>query len=375
MASRTRDAIRAACWTTLFLLGVYLLINGGQTFISDGEIMLQTTARLVDYHTLTLAEEAAAFPQVVRGQGGFLFSPYGVGQPLAAGALYAFGTYVLGMHLLPGALPYNVGRFCALLLPAIATALTGGMLAFWGARLYQSLRIGVVVALLYGLGTLALPYSRFFFSEPLFTCCLVLAGLAIALRSPWGMLLAGLVLGYAVATRIAGVFVLPAFVLYAWLVGQRLKGLVLLGVGLVPGAVLVLLNNWIRFRAIFERGYEGQGFTGNFFEGLAGLLFSPGKSVLLYVPLLLALPLAVWPFARRCKAEAVLIGGLTLVILIYSSLWWIWWGGWGVGAALPRPTDALPDITAWYPAGYTVALAGAGAVCAFANSQCAWHSG
>jgi hypothetical protein len=49
------------------------------------------------------------------------------------------------------------------------------------------------------------------------------------------------------------------------------------------------------------------------------------------VPLLLALPFAVRPFVRRFRAEAVLIGLLTVTTLVQSSLWWIWWGGWGWG--------------------------------------------
>jgi hypothetical protein len=317
-----------AVWVGLLLLGVYLLTTGGQTFISDGELMLITTTRIVDLHTLTLPEEAAAFPQAVRGQGGFLFSRYGVGQPLAAGVLYAFGTYVVGMWLVPGSAPYLVGRFFALLLPAVATALAGGMLAAWAARLYRSLAIGAALGLLFGLGTLAWPYSRFFFSEPLFMCCLLLA--AVGLAAGWP-LAGGLALGYALATRIGGVFVVPVFLLYAWLCRRQVRDMLWLLVGMVPGGVLILLHNWVRFRAFTEQGYGGEGFTGNLVEGLAGLLFSPGKSLFLYVPLFVALPFAALPFARRFRAEAVLVGGLTLTLLVQSALWWIWWGGWGWG--------------------------------------------
>lgn len=328
-----------AC-TTLFLLGVYLLTTGGQTFISDGELMLQTAVRIAEEQTLTLPESAAAFPQTVRGQGGFLFSRYGIGQPLAAAVLYLFGTHVVGMWLLPGSIAVNVGRFFALLLPALATALTGGILCAWSARLYQSVRMGVCLALLYGLGTLAWPYSRFFFSEPLFTCCLILAGYALYIRQP---LLAGLPLGYALATRLGGVFLLPAFVMYAWLCGQRLRGLCWLGLGLVPGSLLILVNNWVRFRAFTEQGYGHEGFTGHLLEGLVGLLFSPGKSLFLYVPLFLALPFAIAPFTRRFRSEAVFVGLLTGITLVQSSLWWIWWAGWGWGPRFLVPL--LPFLT------------------------------
>jgi hypothetical protein len=330
----------ASAWVALVLLAVYLLITGGETFISDGELMLLTAVRLADYQTLTLPEAAAAFPQTVEGQGGFLFSRYGLGQPMAAGVLYLVGTYIIGMGLLPDSAAYQVGRFVALLLPALATALTGGLLCGWAAQLYRSLRLGVLLALLYGLGTLALPYSRFFFSEPLFTCCLVLAAFAFYQRWP---LLAGLALGYALATRLSGVFVLPAFLAYAWLCGYRLRGLLWTGAGVVPGLLLIVLNNWVRFRSLYEYGYGNEGFTGNLLEGLAGLLLSPGKSLFLYVPLLLVLPFAVLPFARRWPAEAVLVAGLTLLTLLQSALWWIWWGGWGWGPRFLVPL--MPFLT------------------------------
>jgi hypothetical protein len=319
---------RTALWSGLVLLGVYLLINGGQTFISDGELMLITTARIADEQTITLPEDAEAFPQTVRGQGGFLFSRYGLGQPMAAAVLYLFGVYVVGMGLFPDAEAYILGRFFALLLPAIATAITGGVLTMWAARLYRSVWLGAALGLVYGLGTLALPYSRFFFSEPLYTCCLVVAAYAIYERFP---LPAGLAFGYALATRLVGVFVFPVLVLYLWLQRRRWRDLIWFGIGIVPGIGMIVLNNWVRFRALYEYGYGDEGFTGNLFEGIAGLLVSPGKSVFLYVPLLLALPFAARPFWRRFPNEAILIAALSLTILVQSSLWWIWWGGWGWG--------------------------------------------
>jgi hypothetical protein len=87
----------------------------------------------------------------------------------------------------------------------------------------------------------------------------------------------------------------------------------------------------VRFRTLFAHGYGDEGFTGNLLVGLAGLLFSPGKSLFLYVPLMLAVPFAVAPFARRFPAEAALVGALTLITLVQSALWWIWWAGWGWG--------------------------------------------
>ena len=103
------------------------------------------------------------------------------------------------------------------------------------------------------------------------------------------------------------------------------------GLGIAPFGLAMAGYNWVRFRSLAERGYAGEGFTGNLLEGLYGLLLSPGKSVFLYVPLLLALPWAARPFARRFRAEATLAGMLAAITLAQSALWWIWWAGWGWG--------------------------------------------
>ena len=361
---RSSVVVRPAIWVALLLLAVYLLCTGGQPFISDGEVMLITSMRMVDERTVSLPEGAAIYPQTVRRSDGYVFSKYAPGQPLAAAPLYALGRYAIGRAIGAGASAFYVGRFFALLLPALATALTGGLLCAWASALYRSTRMGAALGLLYGLGTLAWPYSRFFFSEPLFTACLALAALAIRSRRP---LLAGLALGYAVFTRVGGAALLPAFVLYVWLtcaderpatndqrrvsswslgVGRRpvvLRQFLWMALGGLPFALALLAYNWVRFRTLAEQGYANEGFTGNLLEGLYGLLLSPGKSVFLYVPLLLALPWAIAPFARRHRPEAALIGALAAITLAQSALWWIWWAGWGWGPRFLVPL--MPFLT------------------------------
>jgi hypothetical protein len=305
--------------------------------------MLLSAVQLIDEQRISLPDYAAAFPQVVTGVDGQIVSRYGIGQPLLAAACYWFGRYVIGWYVFPGSDDFQVGKSIALLLPAIATACTAGILAQWASTLYNSAHRGVLVALLYGIGTLAFPYARFFFSEPLFTACLVLAAYAIFTHRP---LTAGLAAGYAVATRIGGIVLIPALLIYAWLKGYPRQKLTRLLVGLLPGIGLVLLHNWLRFHSLVEQGYAAdKGFTGDVIVGLYGLLFSPGKAVFLYVPLLLVIPAALSRFARRFPAETLLIGMLTSITLIQSALWWMWWAGWGWGPRFLVPLMPLLTLT------------------------------
>lgn len=325
----TTGSTRPAIWCGILLLCLYLLTTGGQTFISDGDIMALTAVRLIDSQTLSLPATATAFPQVVRGYDGQVVSRYGLGQPLVAALFYWTGRYIISWYIIPGSDDFRVGIFCMLQVPAWATALTGGILSAWATQVYRSAHTGILIALLYGIGTLAWPYSRFFFSEPLATACLVFSAYALYRQRPG---LAGLACGYAIATRLGCVILAPVLVLYARLRGHSWRSIVSMGVGALPGCILIVLNNWLRFNSLLEYGYVADdGFTGNLIVGLYGLLFSPGKSIFLYVPMLLAFPAALILFFRLHKPEAVLIIGLICLTLVQSSLWWMWWAGWGWG--------------------------------------------
>lgn len=325
----TTKSTRSAIWCGILLLSLYLLTTGGQTFISDGEIMALTAVRLIDSQTLSLPETATAFPQVVRGYEGQVVSRYGIGQPLVAALFYWTGRYIISWYMIPGSDDFRVGTFCMLQVPACATALTSGLLSAWATQLYRSVHVGILIALLYGIGTLAWPYSRFFFSEPLATACLVCCAYALYRKHPS---LAGLAYGYAIATRLGCLVLAPIFVIYAHLRGYTWRSIVHMGAGVLPGCILIVLNNWLRFHSLLEHGYAADdGFTGNLFVGLYGLLLSPGKSVFLYVPILLAFPVALVSFFRSHKPEALLIIGLICLTLVQNSLWWMWWAGWGWG--------------------------------------------
>ena len=68
--------VRPAVWSGLLLLAIYLLCTGGQPFISDGEVMLITSMRIVDERTVSLPDGAAIYPQTVRRSDGYVFSKY-----------------------------------------------------------------------------------------------------------------------------------------------------------------------------------------------------------------------------------------------------------------------------------------------------------
>ncbi len=196
-------------------------------------------------------------------------------------------------------------------------------------------------------------YARTFLSEPLVMLCLIAAlGACLAYlqekKGYWG-LLAGFALGLAVATRSFNLLVIPFFALYLfvtwWQNGRKVwEGLklgILFSLPLLGWLLVILWWNWARFGTPFETGYgsEAESFNTPLFKGLYGLLFSPGKSIFLYNPVLIP-ALAGFPalWQRRFGPGLIfLTGGVVLVYLSGYSLWHDWHGGgvWGPRFLLP----------------------------------------
>jgi hypothetical protein len=107
-------------------------------------------------------------------------------------------------------------------------------------------------------------------------------------------------------------------------------------------AALLLWHNAVRFGSPFDNGYTDEGFTTPFYVGLYGLLFSSGKSIFLFSPVVLLSAPALLAFWRLRPAEALLSGGVALTTLLYYAAWWAWYGGWSWGPRFLTP--ALPFL-------------------------------
>jgi hypothetical protein len=148
---------------------------------------------------------------------------------------------------------------------------------------------------------------------------------------PWGLHGAGLFAALSIAMRPTNVL----FLLISAAVARRWKLLASYAIyGVLIGSLVASYNF-----AIFQdlRGGYIQSFNGAFPDGFAGLLFSPGRGLFFYSPVLLlvfltrssSLPRRVWLIAVLFPIAH---------ILLYSK-WPMWWGGHCFGPRL------LTDIT------------------------------
>lgn len=350
---------------------LYALSWGRGFYASDGEVMFQTTAALVREGTLALPLDPG-LPQIVAGQGGRYFSKYDPGLPLLAVPFFVAGDQLAALN---HAHRTQVAATMVLLLPTLTGA--GAVAAGYAlARRWFGAKRGLVVALAAGLATPLWPYGRMLFAESVLACALTVT-VALIVRAPTSrrtLIAAGAMFGVGVLARAAlAIYALPL----AWLIlradakrapGAIVRRWVAFALGGLPFTLGLLAHNALRFGDAPRFGYAGEGFTTPLVEGVAGLLLSPGKSVLLYTPPLALAALLGRRFWRRQRALAEFLALAWGLALIFYGAWWAWHGGWSWGPRflvplLPLsclPLGMLPARRGWRVALIVALALGAG---------------
>lgn len=363
-ADRSRSCARG-----LFIAATAFYLATGSGFIhpSDGVVMFNVTESLSHGH-LDI-EELSAWPgfggtpvkDEQTGQTRF-YSKYGValsllGVPLdwlgtiAAPVATAADWQLLTEAAAPHRLYYEVDRrsfprsLRAFFVSGTNAFVVAGTLALLFLLLVESgfdPRIALLSAVLIGVATPLWQAARDQFSEPLGALGVV-GCLLWAKRSAWRR--AGAFLGLAILAKPAHLVLAAPAVLLVLLsspdLRRALPSLARFGCGMLAVCAVGLAYNAARFGNPLETGYgsEVHRWESPFLDGFLGLLVSPGRGFLLYVPLwLLLLPTAaeLW---RRCRRE--LAFGLTVfaVLLLTYAKWHMWEGGWCWG-----PRYLLPAV-------------------------------
>ncbi|MBZ5578374.1 MAG: hypothetical protein LAP40_17555 [Acidobacteriia bacterium] len=142
--------------------------------------------------------------------------------------------------------------------------------------------------------------------------------------------------GIALAVRPTNLWLLPALAAALWIGRATIRDYSRLILPVIIAAGPVELYNWMAFGRV-AGGYALR-FDGNFAQSIAGLLFSPGRGLLVYTPVAL-FAAAVWlPAAReaRHKHRSLLTACVIFPVLHISTIakWYSWWGGFSWGPRL-----------------------------------------
>ncbi len=425
-AAAAPPSVRATALLLALALGVVYALTSAGGFVSlDGKVMYDTTAAIVDRHTLALPPHHHGMPGV---HGGF-YSKYGLAQSLAEIPLYVLGQ-AIAPHV-AASLGSTLAIALALLTSSVVTALAALLFFLLAYELTRNPRGAALATLLVGLASPYWPYAKTDFSEPLSTLALTGAVLFLvrARTRPKASsyVVSGLFVALALLTKLTALFALPALGLYAFYVAvdadrararRLLVGCVIVALALavavafprlvtqaaaaVAAAALILYALYVggaaarrrlaawsipvaaglagvgaynvaRYGRLTDTGYrsiDDLPFRAPLLHGLQGLLVSPGKGLLWYCPLVF-LALALWPLLlRRRRAEGLLALGIALPTLVVFGTYPVWWGGhcWGpryLAPLLPlllAPLAFLPEALAQGAGGVWRAVARPAAV-------------
>jgi hypothetical protein len=128
------------------------------------------------------------------------------------------------------------------------------------------------------------------------------------------------------------------------------RALVHAGVGFLPGVIMLLGYNYLRFGSVTSTGYRkvGEVMVENVLLSTWGFLFSPGKSIFLYVPPLLLAVLGLRRFWQQHRPTVWLLLGTIVPLVLFYGGFPSWPGDWAWG---PRylvfavPALLLPAVS------------------------------
>ncbi|MCB9418827.1 MAG: hypothetical protein H6667_03425 [Ardenticatenaceae bacterium] len=325
----------------VFFCSFYLLTARGILSVPDEIINFLTVRSLAETGSFVIDVDCAALHEFVQIRpDGQCYGKYDPGMSITSLPWYWIGRWV------SGAAPadyesFSMARLWVSTFNQFVTAATCVVLYGIAYQMTKSSKQALELAFLFGLATLAWPYATTYFAQPLVG--LLLATAVFLLLKPLNKLAvigAGMLLGWACITRLETLPLTLLVVGYAayktyhqtasW--RQTRQQIFRLFIPVFLALLIYLWLNQIRSSYVYQSGYAGESWTNRFDLGLFGLLFSSGRGLIFYSPLiLLAVPGLVLLWRQSFQAETMLITALFLIQLGTYASWWSWEGGWAWG--------------------------------------------
>jgi hypothetical protein len=350
------------------LLAAAFFLPRGPMWNADSRIFL--TASIVDRGQLNI-DPLAPYTGDRAAYGGHYYSDKAPGLSLLAVPAYAVLKYTL-----LGGRPYTalfaaspdrrldfLPRYLlALLYAGLPTAILCALLFDFLALLGVARAWRTLLALTYGLGTIALPFATVFFGHQL-AAALLFGAFVLLYRLRRGALparyalLAGALAGLAVVTEYPAALIAAALGLYALMAPGAARRLAApLAAGALPPLAVAGVYNTLAFGGPLRQGYaylagqavyragQAQGFMGITYPHLDAIwqtTFGPYRGLFLLAPVLLLAAPGLYLLARRpgWRAEALLWLGIVVVYSAFVVSYFEWDGGFSLG-----PRHFLPAL-------------------------------
>ncbi len=348
----------------IFWSSFYMLFARGVPSNGDPVNYFVVAQSIVERGTVAL--ERNEFVPLERGKNGAYYSKFGIGQSLAEAPFYWVGRLFAPRG---GNEPYRYFflYFASESSVPVICALICVFFALLALELGYTRRAAAAGSFILGLGTLIWPYAKIGFSEPLQGFAL-LGAFLYALRSRNRNCVvcaatSGLFAGALILTKTANLITVPLFLAYLVFSNEQPAGRRLFRAAAFLAQIAIFLSlqliyNNIRFGSFWDFGYNtGRdavfGFSVSPLSGLYGFLLSPGKSIFVYSPVLVAALIGAGSFHRRRREESLLLWAIVASVALMYGRWWAWHGDWCWGPRFLVPLvpllllPALPVLEAF----------------------------
>jgi hypothetical protein len=337
----------------LFFVAFYYFTNAGWYIHGDEFLMVNVARQIVSrgeigFELIEMPKYPSFDELFVKRTNGRYYVKGGLGQPMVEVPFILLHRLITSVHYtahiwrLPGA-SYCTEWMFLILCPSLISALGCVLIYCFGRCLGYSEGVAMVLSLLYGLCTMAWPYSKSLMPEGTLNVAIlggVFGAVQYVIKGRWHWLtFCGACMGFAVITKATALLIVPLIVLYVVVSLRTKESLLAIFLFFAPPFSFFLglqaYHNFLKYGSLWELGYyagrDGLGFHTPLIVGLWGLIASPGKSFFLYAPITLLGLTCFRSFMRERRKEALLGLSICLVWTLLHACWWAWAGDWGWG--------------------------------------------
>ncbi len=341
-------------WVALYatVAALYLLTDSGRLGANDALAMFNVAQSLATRGSISAdpCTPDPRSPHCVPGVDGQNYAGFGLAPSIVAVPAYAASEVAASvLHRdvrILGGLGVALGQ-------ALWTAAVPLVLGLWLARIGLGSQAIIWGALVYAFASPAWYFSKSFYSEPYFAlgligCCYFLC----CDDRAFSLAAAGASFGFAVGSRVFGLILAPAIVLYGVLLwrsrnkglSEIVRNLLVFGAPVAVSVGLIAWSNQLRFGSVLKTGYHlcfpttADLLSTPLLVGMKNLLISNEVGVLIFVPWVVMVPFLWRRFWSRSRNEAVLVLGMVLINYLFFAKYEGWHGGWCVG---PRMLNAV----------------------------------
>ena len=340
----------------VFFLLIFLLTSGGHTDAWDGKVRYLLTENIVEHKSLMLHNDLKGISEInfdIKKYFTQQFKWQHNGEEInqIPSSMYIAAAPLLSIISIPF---YFLGAIIGIsetqvvpyFVNSIILALTSTTVFVFGVKMFDSKQIAFLLAIITSVCSFLWAYVDSFFQQPLLGLVLVSSCFFIYLahktKKHRFYLLGGILTSTLLLSHPSGIIFIPGILVYV-LIGLKseFSKIKYYFFGFVPTIALVAYLNFYRFGSLTDFGYGiHQGFTRHeYFEGIYGLIFSPGFGLIINFPLFVLFPVAIYFLYKKDKILSVLFAYIFIVTWIYFGTLpdgdWHGFGGWGPRYLVP----------------------------------------